>query len=209
MSKQISADFLIFDLGNVIIDIDYQRSLNHIKSLVSNTLHDRVDYFYLTDFHKEYEKGKMDSPAFRRNVNEYFGQNWSDSEVDLLWNSLLGNIPPSRIELIQKLKNKYQIGILSNTNAIHIDAVNEMLQKDFGVDSFHQLVDHVFYSHEMGLAKPQQEIYQTMLEQLSTKGDKVIFFDDLEANVLGAKSCGITAIQVTGPEVIFDYFKHV
>lgn len=209
MSKQISADFLIFDLGNVIIDIDYQRSMNQIKSLVPTNIHDRVDYFYLTDFHKEYEKGKMDSDTFRLNVKEYFEQNWTDTEVDLLWNSLLGNIPPSRIELIRKLKNHFQIGILSNTNGIHIEAVNQMLQRDFGLDSFHHLVDHVFYSHEMGLAKPQQEIYQTMLEKLSTRGEKVIFFDDLEANVQGAKSCGIKAIHVTGPEVIFDYFKHV
>ena len=84
-----------------------------------------------------------------------------------------------------------------------------MLRKDFGMDSFHQLTEHVFYSHEMGLAKPQLEIYQTMLDHLNTTGDKVIFFDDLEANVLGAKACGIEAIQVTSPEVIFDYFKHV
>ena len=209
MNHLKSVDFLIFDLGNVIIDIDYQRSLNHIKSLVSNNLHPRVDGFYLTDFHKDYEKGKIDSKSFRRQVNEYFEQNWSDTEVDFLWNSLLGNIPASRIELINKLKSKFQIGILSNTNAIHIDAVNDMLQRDFGLQSFHHIADHVFYSHEMGLAKPQHEIYQTMLNELKTQGDKVVFFDDLEANVLGAKACGIEAIQVTGPEVIFDYFKHV
>ncbi|MDX5478597.1 MAG: HAD family phosphatase [Cyclobacteriaceae bacterium] len=209
MNKRNSADFLIFDLGNVIIDIDYHRSLNHIKSLVSNSLHEKVDRFYITDFHKDYEKGKMSSDTFRKSVNDYFEQEWTDTEVDTLWNCLLGKIPTSRIELLRKLKNHYQIGILSNTNAIHIDAVNEMLQKDFGMDSFHHLTEYVFYSHEMGLAKPQLEIYQTMLDQLNTSGDKVIFFDDLEANVLGAKACGIEAIQVTGPEVIFDYFKHV
>ncbi|MDX5339954.1 MAG: HAD family phosphatase [Cyclobacteriaceae bacterium] len=209
MNHLKSVDFLIFDLGNVIIDIDYQRSLNYIKSLVSKNLHHQVDSFYLTDFHKDYEKGKIDSGTFRKQVNAYFEQNWTDSEVDHLWNSLLGNIPAPRIDFLRKLKNHYQIGILSNTNEIHIEAVNEMLRENFGMDSFHYLADHVFYSHEMGLAKPQKEIYQTMLDRLNTQSEKVIFFDDLEVNVLGARACGIEAIQVTGPEVIFDYFKHV
>jgi len=209
MKNVPKADFLIFDLGNVIIDIDYHRSLNLIKSLVPNHIHDKVDSFYLTDFHKSFEKGQIDSPTFRNQVREYFEQNWSDQEVDNLWNSLLGKIPPTRMDLVRKLKNNYKIGILSNTNEIHIAAVNKMLVSDFNMIAFHELFDHVFYSHEMGLSKPQEEIYLSMLEQLGTTADKVIFFDDLEANVKGAKAVGIEAIQVTGPEVLFEYFKNV
>ncbi|TDQ18599.1 putative hydrolase of the HAD superfamily [Algoriphagus boseongensis] len=209
MKNVPDADFVIFDLGNVIIDIDYHRSLNLIKSLVSNQLHDRVDQFYLTDFHKAYEKGKISSENFRNQVRNYFEQNWSDQKVDELWNSLLGKIPPQRLDLVKKLKEKYRLGILSNTNEIHIDAVNQMLVEDFSVRNFNELFDHVFYSHEMGLAKPSTEIYSTMLNQLNTAPDRVIFFDDLEANVKGASSVGINAVHVTGPQVLFDFFSHV
>lgn len=209
MKNSPYADFLIFDLGNVIIDIDYPRSLNLIKSLVPKSIHDKVDLFYLTDFHKAYEMGKIDSPTFREEVRQYFQQNWSDQQVDELWNSLLGTIPPARLELIKKLRENHQVGILSNTNEIHITAVDLMLQKDFGVTCFHELFDHVFYSHEMGLAKPSAEIYQSLLEKLGAKAEQVVFFDDLEANVKGAKSQGIEAIQVTGPTIIFDYFQNV
>jgi glucose-1-phosphatase len=209
MKNAIDADFLIFDLGNVIIDIDYHQSLNLIKSLLPNSFDLKVDSFYSTDFHKAYEKGEIDSPTFRNEVRNYFNQNWDDQKVDELWNSLLGEIPKERLDLVSTLKQSYQVGVLSNTNEIHIDAVYKMLERDFGMNRFEPLFDRVFYSHEMGLAKPSQEIYHKMLEELGTSADRVVFFDDLEANVRGAASVGIQAVHVTGPNVIFDFFRHV
>ena len=209
MKKAIDADFLIFDLGNVIIDIDYQRSLNLIKSLLPSSFELKVDSFYATEFHKAYEKGLIDSPSFRDEVRSYFQQDWDDHKVDELWNSLLGKIPAERLELVSKLKQNYQVGVLSNTNQIHIDAVHKMLATDFGMDRFEPLFDRVFYSHEMGLAKPSAEIYHKMIQELGTSADRVLFFDDLEANVKGAASVGIHAVHVTGPNVIFDFFRNV
>lgn len=209
MKNAINADFLIFDLGNVIIDIDYHRSLNLIKSLLPNSFELKVDSFYITDFHKAYEKGEIDSQTFRDEVRNYFEQDWDDQKVDELWNSLLGKIPKERLDLVANLKKSYQVGVLSNTNQIHIDAVHEMLKTDYGMERFEPLFDRVFYSHEMGLAKPSAEIYHKMLKELGTSADRVVFFDDLEANVKGAASVGIHAVHVTGPNVIFDFFRNV
>ena len=201
-------DFLIFDLGNVIVDIDYQHSLELIKKELPENHHDKTDLFYLTDFHKKYEKGEIDSAKFRNEVRTYFEQDWSDEKVDDLWNSLLKEIPKERIDLISRLKDNYKLGILSNTNEIHIDAVYKMLNQNFALENFDSLFNHVFLSHEMGLSKPSAEIYHTMVNQLGTKPERVVFFDDLEANVKGAASIGIHAVHVTGPQVIFDYLKH-
>lgn len=209
MKNVPDADFLIFDLGNVIVDIDYQKSLDLIKKELPDYHYDKADQFYLTDFHKKYEKGEINSEKFRDEVRSYFEKDWNDEKVDSIWNSLLKNIPAERIELITKLQNKYRLGILSNTNEIHIDAVYGMLKKDFQLKNFDPLFQHVFYSHEMGMSKPSPEIYLSMVEQLGTKPERVVFFDDLEANVKGANSIGIQAVHVTGPQIIFDYFKHV
>ena len=209
MKNAPDADFLIFDLGNVIIDIDYQLALQYIKNEISIDHHHKADGFYLTDFHKDYEKGLIDSMVFRDEVRAYFGQDWEDEKVDDLWNKLLLKIPAERLNLISKLRENYQVGVLSNTNHIHIQAVNKILSEDHGVGNFDPIFDWVFFSHEMGLAKPSPEIYEKMLVDLGTSADRVIFFDDLEANVAAAKAIGINAVQVTGPNVIFDYFKHV
>lgn len=202
-------DFLIFDLGNVIIDIDYNHTFQLIKSLVPETYHHKVDQFYQTDFHKDYEKGLIDSPAFRNEVRNYFEQSWTDSEVDQLWNSLLGKIPAYRLDLVRKLKKNYRVGVLSNTNEIHIQGVNELLKTEYGMDNFDSIFDRVFYSHEMGLAKPSEEIYRKMVSELGITPEKVLFFDDLKANVDGAKAIGINAVQVTGPQVLVEFFNHV
>jgi FMN phosphatase YigB (HAD superfamily) len=202
-------DFLIFDLGNVIIDIDYNHTFQLIKSKVPEAYFYKVDQFYQTDFHKDYEKGLIDSPTFRNEVRNYFEQSWTDSEVDQIWNSLLGKIPGYRIELIRKLKEKYQVGVLSNTNEIHIQGVNELLSSDFGMDSFEDLFDRVFYSHHMRLAKPSKEIYLQLISELTTSPEKILFFDDLKANVEGAKAVGIQAIHVTGPQVLVEFFNYV
>lgn len=209
MTRAGNVDFFIFDLGNVIIDIDYTRTFQLLKSVLPSSLHSLVGDFYRTDFHKDYEKGLIDSATFRNEVRAYFQHDWNDQKVDEIWNSLLGQIPFYRIELIKKLKKKHRVGVLSNTNEIHIQAVDQMLSRDFGLHSFHDLFDHVYYSHELRLAKPSVEIYQEMLRLLNTPAERVVFFDDLAANVEGAQKIGIQAIQVTGPQVIIDYFQHV
>lgn len=207
MKKRLDIDFLIFDLGNVIIDIDYHKAIKLISSEVTSSYQDRVNNFYLTDFHKDYEKGLIDSAVFRDSVREYFGQTWDDQKVDFLWNSLLRDIPADRIALIDSLKNRYQLGVLSNTNAIHIQELNVILKRDHQLGSLDQIFERVFLSHEMGLAKPSTEIYEKMIADLDTKPERVVFFDDLEANVRSAAAIGIQAIQVTGPRVIFDFLK--
>lgn len=209
MNKAPEADFLIFDLGNVIIDIHYPQTLEYIKTHVPTGLHDRVDRFYMTDFHRDYEKGLIDSDTFREEVNAYFKQTWTPDFIDNLWNSLLGKIPAERLQLIKKVKEKYQVGVLSNTNLIHIHAVNKILETNHGIPNFDPIFDWVFLSHEMGLSKPSPAIYEKMLVDLGTQPERVVFFDDLEANVKGAAATGIQAVHVTGPNVIFDYLENV
>ena len=209
MKNWPDVDFVIFDLGNVLIDIDYQQAMNLMKSALPISMHEKVDTCYAAEFHKAYEKGQLSSAEFRQEFRHYFQTNWSDAEVDYYWNSLLGSIPASRFDLVRQLKDQYQVGILSNTNEIHIEAVYAQLQAEHSLVNFDSIFDWVFYSHEMGLAKPNQDIYQQLLLELGTTANRVLFFDDLKANVEGAASIGIQAVQVTGPTTIFDFFADV
>lgn len=209
MKNWPDVDFVIFDLGNVLIDIDYQRSLSMIKAELPSTFHERVDGCYAAEFHKAYERGEIDSPSFRNAFRDYFEQSWTDSEVDYLWNSLLGELPAYRLDLVRRLKSKYQVGILSNTNEIHVEAVHALLQTEHGMGNFYPLFDRVFYSQEMGLSKPSAAIYQKMILELNTSPSRILFFDDLLANVEGAAALGIQAVQVTSSTTIFEFFGDV
>lgn len=209
MKNWPDVDFVIFDLGNVLIDIDYSRAMNLMKAALPAALHPRVDTCYAAEFHKAYERGEIDSASFRNAFRNYFEQAWSDAEVDFLWNSLLGELPAHRLDLVRLLKSRYQVGILSNTNEIHVEAVHALLQAEHEMANFQPLFDWVFYSQEMGLAKPSIAIYQQLLLELGTSPSRVLFFDDLRANVEGAASVGIQAVQVTGPTTIFEFFGNV
>lgn len=199
-------DFFIFDLGNVIIDIDYDFSINELKKILPEHKHNLTAQFFPSQFHKDYEKGLISSEEFRNEVRKLYGENWTDEQIDHVWNSLLRTIPQERIDLVNRLKSDFGTGILSNTNAIHIAKMGEILQSQHGEKSIYELCDQAFLSHEMKLAKPDVEIYQAVLEEIKVPGSKVLFFDDLEANVAGAKKAGMQSYQITHPRGLVEFF---
>ncbi|MFN5332067.1 MAG: HAD family hydrolase [Bacteroidota bacterium] len=202
-------ELIVFDLGNVLIDIDYAKAMSTMKSVIPIHLHPIVDQCYSAEFHKAYERGELDSSTFRNEFRNYFEQYWSDDEVDALWNSLLGSLPAYRLDLIRQLKTHFQVAILSNTNEIHIHAVEDMLAKEYGMDNFASLFDWVFYSHQVGLAKPDQAIYQHLVDTVGVDPSQILFFDDLAANIEGAAALGIQSIRVEGPHTLLDFFADV
>lgn len=199
-------DFFIFDLGNVIIDIDYDFSINELKKILPAHKHELTDQFFPSQFHKDYEKGDINSDEFRNEVRRLYDEDWTDSQIDRVWNSLLRTIPQERIDLVRRLKSEYGTGILSNTNAIHIEKMAEILQDQNGESSVYALCHSVFLSHEMGLAKPDIAIYEAVLDEIKIPGEKVLFFDDLAANVEGAKKAGMQSYQITHPRGLVEFF---
>ena len=199
-------DFFIFDLGNVIIDIDYDFSINELKKILPKHKHDLTSQFFPSQFHKDYEKGLISSVEFRNEVRRLYQEDWTDDQIDHVWNSLLRVIPQERIDLVNRLKTDFGTGILSNTNAIHIDKMGEILQKQHGEKSVHELCHHAFLSHEMGLAKPDEAIYEAVLDVIKLPARKVLFFDDLKANIKGAKNVGLQVHHITHPKGLVEFF---
>lgn len=209
MKKLEKIDFLIFDLGNVIIDIDYDVSINELKKILPSEKHYLTSEFFPSAFHKDYEKGLISNAEFRNAVRDLFEENWTDDQIDHVWNSLLIVIPEERLKLLAQLRKKYRTAILSNTNDIHIVKFNHMLKEVSVHSTIQDLCDQVFLSHEMGLAKPDLAIYKKVLESLNAQPEKTIFFDDLAANVEGAKQTGMDAFQITHPKALIEFFTDV
>ena len=209
MNRLEGVDFLIFDLGNVIIDIDYEFSMNELRKLLPEDKHPLVAQFFPSKFHNDYEKGLIGSPEFRDAVRHLYQENWTDAQIDWVWNSLLREIPQERLDLVARLKEKFGTGILSNTNEIHILKMDEILQEKAGIASMHAFCDHVFLSHEMGLAKPDEAIYEAVIEKIGLPASKVLFFDDLPANLEGAKRVGLQTFHIDHPKALVRFFADV
>ncbi len=199
---------LIFDLGNVIINIDLPLAMQAFGELASKDAERLKTNFWSADFFLAHETGHCTDADFRKNICKLLEKDLPDHELDLAWNALLLDIPAERIELLQQLRGEYKLYLLSNTNAIHIEAVNRQLKEKFGLDSLHELFDKVYYSYEVGHRKPNAEIYSYVLADANLKAEESIFFDDSQANLKSAEQIGIQTVWIQpGQFTITDYFQ--
>jgi len=117
-------------------------------------------------------------------------------------------MPNDRLELIKALKSKYRIYLLSNTNSIHIDA----FKKQLGIvkwQEFSDLFDKMYLSHEVGMRKPNAEIFEHILAEQKLKAEEVFFIDDSPQHIEGAKKIGIQSHHLLDNEEITTLFPGI
>jgi len=200
---------LIFDMGNVIIDIDISLTLKELKSDLSENEFLLADEFMKSELHAAFESGNIDEKEFRNGIRMAFNKDWKDEWIDQVWNTLLLTIPKERIQLLKKLKRSHNLYLLSNTNSIHFKVVEDIFKKDHPEDTFLGLFDQVFLSHEMGLRKPDKKIYEKVVEEIGAKPEQCLFFDDLEENLKAANEVGLQTYLIDHPKALVEYFSNV
>lgn len=200
---------VIFDFGNVIINIDIPRTFQAFASLTGKRQAVIEKLVVENQLFRRYESGQFTDIEFREIVRQTVGFPLSDHEVDKAWNSLLLDIPPERIDLLKEIRKKYPIYLLSNTNGIHIEASNTYLKKNFGLKHLDELFDQLFLSYEIGMWKPDTEIYQYVLQTIKLKPQEVLFLDDNHHNIQSANALGMQTILVEPPTSIVEYCKTI
>jgi len=155
-----------------------------------------------------FEKGLVDEAQFRNFIRNAYHINASDEAIDECWNAMLLGLPQSKIDLVTTLRQRYRVFLLSNTNSIHLRYINEIIVRDLtGDDEIDVFFDRAYYSHRMGMRKPDAEIYLRVLEENQLKPATTLFLDDNRANVDAANALGINSVYVTSTETIFDVFR--
>ncbi|MDR6808963.1 putative hydrolase of the HAD superfamily [Dyadobacter sp. BE34] len=199
---------IIFDLGDVILNIDVPIASKSFADLSGREQHEILTIFKESEIFRQFETGLMDEPTFRNYVREILNfPDLSDEAIDTAWNSLLLDLPPERVELLKKLAKKYRLFLLSNTSSIHITQVNKILEASTGIEKLEDLFEIVFLSYEMGLMKPDPRIYQEVLAKAGLKAEETLFLDDNADNIRSASQLGIETIHVQKPVTILEYLK--
>jgi putative hydrolase of the HAD superfamily len=178
--------WLIFDFGNVLIEIDPARSIKAFQALGAP-----ADLNLEADFFHDFETGAIRTTEFRRALRGQLGRAASRPSLDAAWNALLLEIPPRTLQVLRSLRTKgYRLALLSNTNPIHIDEVQRRLGP-FGYGEFSRCFERIFYSYEMGLRKPDPAIYAAVDRELDIASPaEVLFVDDNAANIASAAKHG-------------------
>ena len=199
---------IIFDLGDVILNIDVPLASSSFGKLSGRQQHEILTLFKEKELFRLFETGLVDEDAFRNMIRELLEfPDWSEEIIDTAWNSLLLDIPPARIELIKELGKKYRLFLLSNTSSIHIKQVNKILHAATGIERLDDLFEKVYLSYEMGLMKPDPAIYLQVLEESGLVAEETLFLDDNADNITAASKLGIDTILVQKPVTILDYLK--
>jgi len=189
---------IIFDLGGVIVNIDYDHTVRTFQEYGFDQFRDHFSFHAQMDLFDRYEMGLIPDDMFREGIRQKFNKTVTDEEFDHAWNIMIKDLPPHRIEVVKKVKTRYPTFLLSNTNAIHIRFFNRYLQETFGLQDLSDLFTKLYYSYEIHLRKPDVGIYDFVLRDHNLKPDEVIFIDDNPNNVRGARDAGIPTVHLTG-----------
>jgi putative hydrolase of the HAD superfamily len=140
--------------------------------------------------------GQISEHQFREALRKDLNLNISDDEIDEAWNTMLGDIPLSRVEEVKQLSKKYRCAVLSNTNAIHEKAFHNILKKTHGYQHLNELFHQVHFSHELKLRKPNDDIYLRVLELQQVEANTILFLDDTLPNLMTAEKLGYNTLHI-------------
>lgn len=182
---------IIFDLGGVLLNIDYSLVTKAFLALGLTDFDKLYSKAQQTKLFDLYEKGQISSEAFRNHVKTCFSTPIDDNTIDKAWNAMLLDLPPERLHLLQQLKTKHRIFLLSNTNDIHIQYINNYLQETFGIDDLSGYFEKVYLSYEVGMRKPDAEIFELVLSENNLDPNETLFIDDSIQHIESAKKLGI------------------
>jgi HAD superfamily hydrolase (TIGR01509 family) len=184
---------ILLDLGGVLIDVDYQAAARAFADLGFtdfDALYGKAKQDHLFD---GFETGALSPAQFRDRIREFHGQPLRDAQINACWNAMLGSIPPERIALVERLKERYQVLLLSNTNAIHVPAFEAIVAHQNRITEFKGLFHGAYYSCELGMRKPDAEIFHHVLDLHGAKASTTLFIDDSIQHVNGALNAGLHA----------------
>ncbi len=180
----------IFDLGNTLVDFDLhlasRRLAEHFK-----TSEDAVyDFLFKSDFFMRFEKGEIGPVELVARLNEHFNQEMGVPSFDLMFSPIFS--PRNEmIGLIETLKKRYELSLLSNTNILH----SRYLEENY---PFLGYFDHRFYSYSLRALKPHPEIFLEVLSRTNSSPEECLFIDDMRGHAEGAEKMGIPSIHFQG-----------
>ncbi|MDR1672498.1 MAG: HAD family phosphatase [Bacteroidales bacterium] len=200
---------IIFDLGNVVIRLAPEHTIKQFQSLGISDFDSIYTLMKQSEIFDRFDTGKITPVAFREAIRQYAGLPLSDRQIDDAWCAMLLDFPDENIALLRKLRTRYKLFILSNTNQIHIDRYLDMLCSEKGTPLLPDLFDHTYYSHEIGYRKPDKAAFEYVLHAENLKAAETVYIDDLEHNVTGARKVGLQAYHFLTGTRLTDLFISV
>jgi putative hydrolase of the HAD superfamily len=182
---------IIFDLGGVLLNIDYSVLIRSFSCIGLEHFEEHFSQAQQEKFFDLYEKGLISSAEFTQRLKNHCKPGTTDKDIEDAWNSMLFDLPEERMALLKKLKNTHRIFLLSNTNEIHMNWINNYLLKDFNIPDFKDCFEKVYLSYQIKMRKPDVEIFELVINENDLLPNETLFIDDSLQHLESAKKLGI------------------
>lgn len=197
---------IIFDYGNVIFSIDFTRAQAAFRKLGVREVDSLYAHHGQDGLFDNFDKGLITSKEFRDGIRHLAScPDLEDEAIDAAWNALLLGVPPGHHDLLREYKARYRTFLLSNNNEIHYRWIHEHLLSVHGLTDNSSLFEKTYYSHLMGLRKPDRQIFEFVLEDNGLMPEETLFIDDSPQHLETARSLGMHTIMVPST----DYFREM
>jgi putative hydrolase of the HAD superfamily len=195
-------DTIIFDFGDIFINLDKEATPLALKKLGLKEWNTNLDALNL-----DFEKGKISEMEFIMGLQNYI-PNASIHQIREAWNAILLDFPLYRLEFLQMLSQKYRLFLLSNTDSIHIERFQHRAGISFYRD-FYQCFEKVYFSYELGMRKPDADIFEFVIKEHNLLLKNTLFVDDNLQNIESADKLGLQVWHLQkGEEDVTDLFAN-
>ena len=199
---------IIFDLGGVLINLNYQLTRAAFENLGIANFNDLYTQHHANPLFEQLEVGAIEPEAFYEALREATGLTLTNSQIETAWNAMLLDFPIERLLWLDQIKNKYNIYLFSNTNAIHYNAfinIYRQVAPQLGLDiNFEHFFKTAYYSHTLGQRKPELAAFEAVIQDPKLDPAQTRFIDDTISNIEGAQKAGLRTIFLSGGLTVQD-----
>ncbi len=187
----MSVKNIIFDLGGVLLNIDFNRTYDAFKDLGVSDLKSQFNLYAADKLFEALEIGAVSEDDFCTALLKKCKPGTSFEQIRNAWNAILVDFRLESLDFLSSLSDKYNLYLLSNTNSIHLTAFHQIFTKQTGKENFDAYFKEAYYSHLIKKRKPFPATYQHVIDLAGIKSAETLFIDDSKLNIDGAKEAGL------------------
>jgi glucose-1-phosphatase len=198
---------IIFDLGNVILNISYEASASAFAELGIVDFANIFSKASQNTMSDDIETGTVSEEIFLNYLLAKCNAGTTIQQVELAWNAIIVDFPIRRLQILQQLQLHYNLYLLSNTNSIHERCYHQLLMNQHGIPTIGVFFEKLYLSHRIGCRKPNPMAWQMILDNHKLNPEETLFLDDSPQHIAVAKSLGLHTIHVVDGMNMEDVFK--
>ena len=195
---------IIFDLGGVLLDLDYNKTTEAFIALGYRQFGNLFSQYKVSPVFEAFETGRISEGDFLEHLSSMSPSPVSHQQIIIAWNAMMLDYRTATLPILEELSGKYNLYLLSNTNSIHYRFFREIFTRDTGKATIDVYFRKAWYSHKIGLRKPYKETFEFALKEGKMEAGETLFIDDSINNIEGAARLGIKTHLMLAGEGIGD-----